>query len=134
MENNTLKAQETPSVGLDHTPAPWQIANYSNYIGYAIHGGDYGCLAERWYEKSIPEDMDRQMKANARLISAAPELLESLTCIDGIMRDFHSGQIKDPLDALTLIEESLTETGRTAITKARASQVSQSKDDSLNSK
>lgn len=116
MENEILSPQDTPSVGLDHTPAPWHITTYSNYIGYAIHGGDYGCLAERWYEKSIPEDMERQMKANARLIAAAPDLLQACIALQMEARARKCG--------LRIADEAI----------ARALETVHTKDDALNPK
>jgi hypothetical protein len=57
-----------------HTPGPWDVARYSNYEGFSIWAPGAGCIAERW---SPSEDRDTPFEANARLIAAAPELLEA---------------------------------------------------------
>lgn len=60
---------------MNHTPGPWEIREYSNYFGYAIDAAGRGCIAERWYDLSQPEPYGSEIAANARLISAAPDLL-----------------------------------------------------------
>lgn len=69
-----------------HTPGPWRVGEYDDYLGYdcmtggvragpvVLDGGSYGqksCLPIE------PAQLDRLM-ADARLIAAAPELLEAL--------------------------------------------------------
>lgn len=64
-----------------HTPGPWSIQEYSNFSGWSVSAPVRGCIAERWYptsdavERIYPKD---EMAANARLIAAAPEMLEAL--------------------------------------------------------
>ncbi len=57
---------------------PWEIQTYSNYFGWSIYAGGAGCIAERWYEVERTPEVDAEMKANAHLIAAAPELYEAL--------------------------------------------------------
>ena len=57
---------------------PWELNTYSNYTGWSIFGVGSGCIAERWYELDCTEEKNAEMKANARLIAAAPELYEAL--------------------------------------------------------
>lgn len=62
-----------------HTPGPWEVQSYTNYKGWSVWANDRGCIAEgciaeRWYDADQQPD---ELKANARLIAAAPELLEA---------------------------------------------------------
>lgn len=59
-----------------HTPGPWIIQRYSTHEGFSIWAKDVGCIAERWWDTSIGEAIP--IEANARLISAAPDMLEAL--------------------------------------------------------
>ena len=63
---------------MSHTPGPWEVNRYSNYEGYSISAEKRGCLAERWYPAELDEQENAEMAANARLIAAAPEMLEAL--------------------------------------------------------
>jgi hypothetical protein len=58
-----------------HSPAPWEISQYENWKGFSIWAPGAGCIAERWYAS---EHEDVPILANARLIAAAPALLEAL--------------------------------------------------------
>lgn len=61
-----------------HTPAPWKVSSEKHADEYAcvITGGEHnGIIAKA--ELSPYHDIDRA-EANAKLISAAPELLEAL--------------------------------------------------------
>lgn len=58
-----------------HTPGPWTVQRYSNYNGFSIWAPNIGCVAERWCPS---EDTETPFEANARLIAAAPDLLNSL--------------------------------------------------------
>jgi hypothetical protein len=74
---------------MKHAPGPWELSQYENYIGYAIYARGHGCISERWYAAKLSEQEDDFMRANARLISKAPEMLELLqkhchTCKGGL--------------------------------------------------
>ena len=73
-----------------HTPGPWGITQYTNYIGWSVYAKNRGCIAERWYDSEQKTPNRDELYANARLIAAAPELLEALECIVG------SGDIGQP--------------------------------------
>jgi hypothetical protein len=65
-----------------HTPGPWKIVRYTNYEGFSIQSETdpvYGCIAERWEDTGRDKAREAVRLANARLIAAAPELLEALT-------------------------------------------------------
>ncbi len=60
-----------------HTPGPWQFDNYADHVSYfsdaSKHKGDYDFRIE------FPDDMPEvEAEANARLIAAAPTLLQAL--------------------------------------------------------
>jgi hypothetical protein len=63
----------------NHTPGPWTIqqAGYESYILGRIRGGRVASI----YESDQPTDEER---ANARLIAAAPELLEACRGVLGL--------------------------------------------------
>jgi hypothetical protein len=69
-----------------HTPGPWAIVGrYGNYKD-EIAGPDGDAIAAVWTRKAYPKASDPhddpEGKANARLISAAPDLYEALkTCL-----------------------------------------------------
>jgi hypothetical protein len=59
----------------EHTPAPWRVGEYSELYGWAIDGNrEAGFLVAR--VQADTEDHE-EGAANARLIAAAPELLEA---------------------------------------------------------
>ena len=70
-----------------HTPGPWIVINAKNGLPYqicAIHGRDTepGVVGKgilRWGSISLPSSGEG--KANARLIAAAPEMLEALKVV-----------------------------------------------------
>lgn len=66
---------------MTHTPGPWRVApDDTSFGGYvAISGGDHFGLAEVVVElggKPYPDG-----EANAKLIAAAPEMLEALRAL-----------------------------------------------------
>lgn len=92
-----------------HSPKPWEINHYTNYFGYSISGRKrkddsyIGCISERWYASELNEKENIEMRANARLISAAPELLAICKEIEG------DGRMFNELDASTAkkLQESI---------------------------
>lgn len=70
---------------MSHTPGPWTIQRYTNYYGFSIYAESRGCIAERWYSKEQVRPYRDEMEANARLIAAAPALLQSLKSLLGFL-------------------------------------------------
>ena len=68
-----------------HTPGPW-VVNTDDPPCYAISSEDYGRIALLQYP--LAEELQRvdQHKADARLIAAAPELLEALKACESCLR------------------------------------------------
>ena len=71
---------------MSHTPAPWKLGEFDEHLGYdcmtagircgpaVLDGGNYG---QQRCMPMTPTSRER-MQADARLIAAAPDLLESL--------------------------------------------------------
>lgn len=61
-----------------HSPSPWQV-NFSDepYGDIEVKGGNRS-IAKLWLDDAPVHDYNEQQRANARLISAAPDLLEAL--------------------------------------------------------
>ena len=60
---------------MTHTPGPWEIAE-DDANGQAVVRGEHTEIATCWHH--CVGSLEIEMRANARLISAAPELLEAL--------------------------------------------------------
>jgi len=76
----SVKIQNT-GTGKKHTPAPWKIER-DRGDGKVIAISNPGDGWERLYVEVCSDDCDREVaQANARLIAAAPDLLEALKAI-----------------------------------------------------
>ena len=62
-----------------HTPGPWKVADRF----YVWTDDDVGCEVAKVCDENLDEDMLGQADADARLIAAAPELLEALIAAKG---------------------------------------------------
>lgn len=58
-----------------HTPGPWHVA-YQDRNGQSVVKGDHFEIATCWHH--CVGSIEKEMHANARLIAAAPDLLEAL--------------------------------------------------------
>ena len=89
-----------------HTPAPWNVdKDYDIYAGDPKQGTRVDIATISWFR-------NQNFKANARLIAAAPELLEALEeCLDAI--DLCTPDAPEPLP------NSIIGKARAAIAKAR---------------
>jgi hypothetical protein len=72
-----------------HTPGPWRIATDMHGIGNApVHG------VEAADGKPVANCGDwKDARSNARMIAAAPELLDQLAQCLAVMRDYRTGLI-----------------------------------------
>ena len=62
-----------------HTPGPWKIDHFNTSTGcYQISGHEQVLNLAFVQDYSDEGDSDQEAKANARLIAAAPDLLEAL--------------------------------------------------------
>jgi len=103
-------------MGGEHTPGPWGLGNHNDW---SVDGpGNYSSWHLLAKGRKAPiailcepmkgwRDNDAQLEANARLIAAAPDLLEALTKARGVLRDYmHAAGPVDDLDAALLTEIS----------------------------
>jgi hypothetical protein len=95
-----------------HTPGPWFVAEGAN------HEGDYAPAGsvrnETWWIAKVEDAPEAE--ANARLIAAAPELLEALRKIEQGEGRFS----RDPLTHASNTIEDMIAVARAAIAKAEA--------------
>lgn len=65
-----------------HTPGPWHIAGLGIYSGEMDERGKYPRCRQVFpaYTDDPQDKAFSELQANARLIAAAPELLEQLKC------------------------------------------------------
>jgi hypothetical protein len=69
---------EHGSGAIGFTPGPWELRTVDGSIA-SIDAADGTPIAQAFQVKPLPEDFKQlERKANARLIAAAPELLEAL--------------------------------------------------------
>lgn len=54
-----------------HSPLPWTVERYTNYVGWSIWSGNRGCIAERWYDREQSQPYGDEITANAKLICLA---------------------------------------------------------------
>ncbi len=94
-----------------HTPGPWKVAG-DDINGQAIVRGEHVEIATCWHH--CLGSLEIQMRANARLIAAAPELLEALEALMvTIDAQINAGLRWDPEEVAA---------ARSAIAKARGAQ------------
>lgn len=92
-------------MGAKHTPGPWVIgisADHTPHIGTARKFGPYGenvCVVARPGPAERMEGVPNCADANARLIAAAPEMLEALKEAARIFTD-QGVSLGDHIDAL----------------------------------
>lgn len=121
---------------MSHTPGPWAaddgeiVAEDGTHVVCIGHDyDDYGGIRGRWPKAAdgqTPHDIeaqyDREIEANARLIAAAPDLLEAL---EGVMPGLHGEWcgchegFDDWRHCSSPSHWSIGEDARAAITKAR---------------
>ena len=106
-----------------HTPGPWIIE------AETCHTGDIATVhntAEKWVTIYAPHWMETGMgeheqSANARLIAAAPELLEALKAmleVHGVRQEHANASVEIPQSWV-----DLSDVARTAIAKATGGEV-----------
>lgn len=101
---------------IGHTPGPWQIDAESDSGSFEIWGGSIESMAPMIC-LNTEENPDRaqEAKANARLIAAAPDMLEALT----VIADWDTAPITDEgKQSLLDIIKSICDRARSEIAKA----------------
>lgn len=87
---------------MTHTPGPWKVADYGKPRGdvIAVCKG----LPQKPVAKAAGQQDPDERMANARLIAAAPEMLDVLTRI----RDSYRGYIPDFVEAVNKVIDKAT--------------------------
>ena len=80
-----------------HTPGPWKVAG-DDINGQAIVRGEHVEIATCWHH--CLGSLEIQMRANARLIAAAPELLDAL---EGYISDCTNDECERCIKARSVI-------------------------------
>lgn len=94
----------------DHTPAPWHTTEAPREEGFSIIGPTRRriALVPGVQSCNVPSPENR---ANARLITAAPELLDAL---DGLLGIYDAeGQPAEPGTAVAMAREAIAKARRT---------------------
>ncbi|TXH53687.1 MAG: hypothetical protein E6Q97_12650 [Desulfurellales bacterium] len=115
-----------------HTPGPWEILGPGKPTSDAPEGGDFAItdsnkdiIAETFFRVSAVKS--RPSEANARLIAAAPELLEALYWYEGMAKEMGKAAIRmDQKRILELMREIAVDYGKkasSAIAKATKGQL-----------
>ena len=101
------------SNAVKHTPGPWHIAYGGQYAD------DYAIIGSKFSERAVCNMEPRDyVQANARLIAAAPELLEALKNANAFIESLLDATPDEATDFLTNNGENVSDTTRQAIRKA----------------
>ena len=73
---------------LKHTPAPWQLSTIDGEDCLMVGGGDDGSMIVADIRTDDPHNV---VRANARLIAAAPDLLDALMQATILLKHAHDG-------------------------------------------
>jgi len=103
---------------IKHTPGPWRISGYNENMGYpepVIAGMVNGCTAY----VAVCIECQGMDDANARLIAAAPELLEALIEVTATLAWNAHGECRAIHDGPIMPSSQAIEVARAAIAKAK---------------
>ncbi len=67
-----------------HTPGPWNVEHPYGEPGTYIAGPHTEIIAQVWKQTRLPASPDDATEANARVLAAAPEMLEALRVVDAL--------------------------------------------------
>ena len=70
---------------LKHTPAPWQLSTIDGEDCLMVGGGDDGSMIVADIRTRFSDVYSESESANARLIAAAPDLLDALSAMVAVM-------------------------------------------------
>ena len=104
-----------------HTPGPWVPLNDDNYVGESFTTPKQGLIGE-WH------DFTNKKKANARLIAAAPDLLEACKNMKDRLSDYCQDLDCTPFDEMAAADAAIAKATRTPATPRNPSDA-QSPDD-----
>jgi hypothetical protein len=104
-----------------HNPGPWNIGGEYSNAQDEIEAADGRTVAIDWTRRAYPGATaryqfkdDAELKSNARMVAAAPELLDALKeCLDAVNRDCSRGN-----ELFGRFNDELRAKARAAISKA----------------
>jgi hypothetical protein len=99
-----------------HTPGPWVVTDKDNGIEFGVDtaGGEWGiCTVAGGAGETLKHDSQDASAANARLIAAAPELLDALKALVGLAR-MGAAPLSDYKAALRVADEAIAKATGTA--------------------
>ncbi len=97
---------------LKHTPGPWVVEKSATV--FEIFSGDATTLVATSRRSLLSSKMDESAEANARLIAAAPELLEALKACADVLSVF----VQDGTSAQDSVVDKILKQSIEAIAKA----------------
>lgn len=71
---------------MGHTPGPWKVADRF----YILMDDDVACEVAKVCDENVDDDGLAQCDADARLIAAAPEMLESLRRVSAALKELEN--------------------------------------------
>ena len=103
------------------TPAPWKAEKHDNFRNVGHKNGAFKIVAGETLICMFPwarttGQMSEESEANARLIAAAPELLEAL---EDIVQSYKS-LVRDEFDGTSLVERFLKKSDKAMAVIAKA--------------
>lgn len=102
---------KTQQKSASHTPGPWRVSQGGKFVQLCVHGtifnicempplnGDDGRCAEPLPLPSALMEAKAERKANAHLISAAPDLLEALRGVLAMLELLNRVGANDPIES-----------------------------------
>lgn len=98
-------------MGAKHTTGPWTVTGSGGRWEQrlSIRADNWGCVAHIGVDRGLPH-WDEPQRANARLIAAAPQLLEALQTTAANLRSWkaaNGGGIKTFDSWLEVVEEAI---------------------------
>jgi len=91
---------------MKHTPGPWRIDNHAQILGKSDFVGE-SVLGRVYCGDIFPNDELPECTANAKLISAAPELLEACKMAFDNMRNGESKTRYRLITCLNALDEAI---------------------------
>ena len=92
-----------------HTPGPWRLCRVDTDL---VLDGNYKAIAKASFRATSTMNLVHETKANARLIAAAPELLEALKTLTAYLGKTatHTSDLEAVWDAEKVIRKATGET------------------------
>ena len=90
---------------MTRTAGSWTVS-FDDRHGQAVVSGPHSEVATCWHHCVV--SLEREMRANARLIAAAPDLLAALAkCVDSLQAEIHKRNYSSLANGYALSERTL---------------------------